>query len=317
VTARKRQDGAGAIADIGFAPAVGTPAGVEVMSLAELRERAAARMGKAGLGKPQRPTFHHLIALSSGSFWHTVDFTAYALKPGSWLWVRPGQVQQWGDLREAEGTLILFQRDFLDPATVAAARVDDPHAPVLQTFDIEDHRVLEMAANHLAAEFKALHGISLEAHVAVVRHLLAVLVLRLSQHSVSVGSPAPEPGATFVRFQDAVERDFTRTRRLEDYARALAYSPRTLSRATLAGAGVTAKEFIDRRVVLEAKRLLAHGDQSVSRIAAQLGFSSATNFSKYFHQRTGQAPIAFRAAVRGRSSENGRGDGLDRRRAGQ
>ncbi|MEU2281603.1 AraC family transcriptional regulator [Streptomyces sp. NPDC013178] len=317
MTVRKRHDRPREIADIGFAPAVGTPTGVEIMSLAELRERAAVRMGKAGLRAPQRPTFHHLITLSSGSLWHTVDFTAYALKPGSWLWVRPGQVQQWGDLAEAEGTLILFERDFLDPGAVAAARVDDPHAPVLRVPDPEDRDVLEMAVNHLALEFRALRGIQLEAHVAVLRHLLAVLVLRLSQRAAPVGSPAPDPGETFVHFRDAVERDFTRTRRLEDYARALGYSPRTLSRATLAGAGVGAKEFIDRRVILEAKRLLAHGDQSASRIAAQLGFTSATNFSKYFQQRTGQSPIAFRTTVRGRSAESGRGDVPGGGRAGR
>ncbi|MEU1513286.1 AraC family transcriptional regulator [Streptomyces sp. NPDC005811] len=308
MTVRKRLDSPREIADIGFAPAVGTPTGVEIMSLAELRERAPFRMGKAGLRQPQRPTFHHLVTLSSGTLWHTVDFTGYALKPGSWLWIRPGQVQQWGDLHEAEGTLILFERDFLDPGTVAAARLDDPHAPVLQIPDTEDRHALEMAVNHLALEFPALRGISLEAHMAVLRHLLAVLVLRLSQRTMPVGSPAPEPGETFVHFRDAVERDFTRTRRLEDYARALGYSSRTLSRATLAGAGVGAKEFIDRRVMLEAKRLLAHGSLPASRIAAQLGFTSATNFSKYFQQRAGQSPIAFRASVRGRSSESGRGD---------
>ncbi|TXS47901.1 AraC family transcriptional regulator [Streptomyces sp. uw30] len=301
----RKQRSSSEITDIGFAPPVSTPAGIEVMSLEELRQRAAVRMGETGLRAPQRPTFHHLITLSGGSLWHTVDFTGYALKPGSWLWVRPGQVQQWGDLHEAEGTLILFESDFLDPSTVTASRVDDPHAPVLQTPDPEDRDALAMAVKHLAMEFQGLHGISLEAHVAILRHLLAVLVLRLSQRTAQVGSPAPDPGETFVHFRDAVERDFTRTRRLEDYARALGYSPRTLSRAALAGAGVGAKEFIDRRVILEAKRLLAHGDQPASRIGAQLGFTSATNFSKFFHQRTGHSPTAFRAAMRGRSSKHG------------
>ncbi|NUR41018.1 MAG: AraC family transcriptional regulator, partial [Streptomyces sp.] len=32
--------------------------------------------------------------------------------------------------------------------------------------------------------------------------------------------------------------------------------------------------------------------------AGHLGFASATHFSKYFHQRTGQTPIAFRDTVR-------------------
>ncbi|MEU9288953.1 AraC family transcriptional regulator [Streptomyces sp. NPDC048275] len=317
MTVRKRQSKPREIADIGFAPAVGTPAGVEIMSLAKLRERAAVRMGRAGLRAPQRPTFHHLIALTSGSLWHTVDFTGYALEPGSWLWIRPGQVQQWGDLHEAEGTLVLFEGDFLDPATVAAARMDDPYARVLHVPGPEDRHALEMALNHLALEFQALRGISLESHVVVLRHLLAVLVLRLSQRTAPAGSPAPDPGETFLHFRDAVERDFTRTRRLEDYAQALGYSPRTLSRATLAGAGVGAKEFIDRRVILEAKRLLAHGDQPASRVAAQLGFTSATNFSKFFHQRTDQSPLAFRATVRGRSSEEGGSEPPGARRPGR
>ncbi|MFK0022617.1 helix-turn-helix domain-containing protein [Streptomyces sp. NPDC090798] len=317
MTVRKRQGTSREIADVGFAPAVGTPAGIEIISLADLRERSAVHMGEGRLQAPQRPTFHHLITLSSGSLWHTVDFTGYALEPGSWLWTRPGQVQQWGNLDDAEGTLVLFEGDFLDPATVAAARMGDLYAPTLQVPGPEDRHALEMAVDHLALEFRALRGISLEAHVAVLRHLLAVLVLRLSQRTAPVGSPAPAPGETFLHFRDAVERDFTRTRRLEDYARALGYSPRTLSRAALTGAGVGAKEFIDQRVVLEAKRLLAHGNQPAARVAAQLGFSSATNFSKFFHQRTGQSPIAFRATVRGRSSEDGGSEAPDARRPGR
>ncbi|MEU8905716.1 hypothetical protein [Streptomyces mirabilis] len=59
---------------------------------------------------------------------------------------------------------------------------------------------------------------------------------------------------------------------------------------------------------MEAERLLAHGDQPVSRIAAQFGFTSATNSSKYFHQLIGQSPISSRATVHRRSSEDGRGE---------
>jgi DNA-binding CsgD family transcriptional regulator len=33
---------------------------------------------------------------------HTVDFTGYTLEPGPWLWVRPGQVEQWLDQASAE-----------------------------------------------------------------------------------------------------------------------------------------------------------------------------------------------------------------------
>ncbi|WP_233413485.1 AraC family transcriptional regulator [Nucisporomicrobium flavum] len=266
---------------------------MEVMTLAQLR----ARTGHPVPGAPQRPTFHHLLTVSRGTLRHTVDFTGYTLTAGTWLWVRPGQVQQWGQLDDVDGTLVLFQPDFLPPDS-GAAGLDNAYAPVLhEAAGDEAHRLLD-ATEHLTRAFISPGGLPLEVHQAVLRHLLAVLVLRLTHLGTPSGSPAPEPNDTFLRLRDAVERDFTRTRRLEDYARALGYSARTLSRATQAATGVNAKEFIDRRVVLQARRLLAHSDDTAAQIATRLGFTSATNFSKYFHQRTGTTPIAFRAAVR-------------------
>lgn len=183
---KNRHDAARGVPEISFAAPAGTPAGVEVLSLG-LRHRVPGER----LAAPQRPDFHHLIALTGGTLWHTVDFTAYALEPGSWLWVRPGQVQQWGDLTHAEGTLILFRQDFLDPATATGARTEDPHAPVLRRPLPEDARALRLAADHLATEFQALGRLPLEIHTAALRHLLAVLVLRLAHLTAPRRQPRP------------------------------------------------------------------------------------------------------------------------------
>ena len=56
----------------------------------------------------------------------------------------------------------------------------------------------------------------------------------------------------------------------------------------------------DERIVLEAKRLLSHADSSVAEIATQPGFADPSNFSTYFHRRTGLTPGAFRG--RGRAT---------------
>ncbi|MER8186933.1 AraC family transcriptional regulator [Kitasatospora sp. NPDC094015] len=285
------------IREVDFTAPAGVPSGVEVMSFPLLRARLPAR----SLTGPQRPSFHQLLAPTRGVLRHSVDFTGHLLHPGSWLWIRPGQVQQWHRLDDTDGTVVLFRAEFLDPVTTATARLDDPFAPVALRPDEQDVPRLRMACDHLRLEFDALGRLPLEVHTAALRHLLAVLVLRLSHLAAPTGAPAAgEPDETFVRFREAVERDFARSHRVEDYAHRLGYAPRTLTRATRAAAGVGAKEFIDRRIVLEARRLLAHGDHSAARISQQLGFSSATNFSKYFHQRTGQSPIAFRTAVRDR-----------------
>ncbi|MEU7157297.1 AraC family transcriptional regulator [Streptomyces chrestomyceticus] len=357
------QDAAESIPEVPFTAPAGRPAGVEVLTLAELRDRADA----CALAVPHRPDFHHLLVVDSGHLRHTVDFRKYELSANDWMWVRPGQVHHFGDLSGAEGRLVLFESGFLDPVTAAAARLEDWFGPAAHRPEGEEAQAVESALRHLHQEFGALRGLPLETHIEVLRHLLAVLVLRAARLSVrdegmrdegawsrgawgggawggdgvpggsgsgvrdrgargggvrgpraregGAGGPGARDGRaadggghgsgvceaseTFLRFRDAVERGFTRSRRVEDYARALGYSSRTLSRATAAATGVGAKEFIDRRVVLEAKRLLAHGDQTAARIAVRLGFADAANFAKFFQHRTGSTPISFRTEVRG------------------
>lgn len=284
-------DARDAIPKVSFNAPPGTPSGVDVMSLSELRRRVGG-----GFTAPQRADFHHLIATATGTLRQEVDFATYDASPGSWLWVRPGQVQKWGDLTDVEGYLVLFERDFLDPATVVMARLEALGNPVL--YDAVDDHAVGLAVEHLAHEFRTAFGTSpLNVHIATLRHLLSVLVLRLA-HQPGALVAQSETGDTFRRFRDAVERDFTTTHHVADYAKSIGYSPRTLNRATASAVGTTAKELIDDRVMLEAKRRLAHSDDTAARIAAHLGFSSATNFAKYFQSRSGQSPIRFRNAVR-------------------
>ncbi|NVK76904.1 helix-turn-helix domain-containing protein [Streptomyces morookaense] len=280
------------ILDLAYQAPPGTPAGVEVLTLAGLRTRAPEGM----LPAPQRLDFHQIIAVDSGTTVHTVDFTGHRLEAGSVLWVRPGQVQQHGDVSAIEGTVILVQPGFLPPGTAVAAVADDPFRPVLLRPAGEDREAIFCAVRHLAADFRTGAGLPADVHREILRHLLSALVLRLDRIDAAERSAAPADA--FVRFRAAVERDFARSHRVADYAQALGYSPRTLARATLAAAGVGAKEFVDRRVMLEAKRLLAHSGLPAARIAERLGFDDAANFAKFFQHREGVAPGAFRAALR-------------------
>ncbi|MEV0382631.1 helix-turn-helix domain-containing protein [Nonomuraea sp. NPDC050643] len=283
-------------------PAAGA-VGVEVMPIAELRRRLHRHGGAdgardaEGAGRAQRPDFHLLLMVEQGLLWHMVDFADYAVTDSTLLWVRPGQVERFGDLGAAIGTLVLFQPDFLDPATAADVRLDDPFGRTLWQITGEDAAALHRALDHLAHEYGTT-PMPAPTRSAILQRLLAVLLLRLTQATAPVGTLPAEHAETFQRFRAAVETDFTRARDVGHYARALGYSPRTLTRAALAAlaaAGVGAKEFIDRRVVLEAKRLLAHGDQPVAAVGTHLGFLDTSNFVKYFVQRAGTTPATFRS----------------------
>jgi AraC-like DNA-binding protein len=99
-------------------------------------------------------------------------------------------------------------------------------------------------------------------------------------------------------FRDEIEEHFRSRHRVSQYAARLGYSTRTLNRLARQNAGVSAKQLIDERVVLEAKRQLSHADASVAEIAEQLGFDDASNFSTWFRRNAGTTPGAFRAGTR-------------------
>ncbi|MGW7576993.1 AraC family transcriptional regulator [Streptomyces sp. NPDC054765] len=285
------------VTEVPFRATAGAPPGAEVLGFADLLARARGH----GIDPYaiKRLAFHELIMVRTGTLRCSVDFTEHELTPGSWLWVRPGQISRYrSDLTLAEGTVILFLPGFLSPATVDAARVDRPDGQLPLTPRGAQADALRHVLELLENEYRQLAALPLEVHIEVLRHLLAVLVLRLSRVRGAQG--ADEAGsAAFRSFQQAVERDFARTHRVEEYARELGYSVRTLTRATLAAAGCGAKRYIDDRVLLEAKRLLVHTDLTATAVGDRLGFPDATVFTKFFRQRAGETPATFRNHARG------------------
>lgn len=286
------ENGHSEISKVHYRPPSAHIGGIEVLSLAELDRRLATR---PGLESPQRTDFHQLLAVQDGTLRHMVDFAEHTAGPGEWLWVRPGQVQRFRDLTRASGHLVLFQSSAVDPDTATQTRLDDPFGLTRWDLSPEDADAAREALTHLAHAFDPARPTPSPARSRILSHLLAALLLQLTHPATPLGSPAPEgEEKTFLDFRSAVEEHFTRTRQVSDYARALGYSPRTLTRATKAATGISAKEYIDNRVTLEARRLLVHGQDPVARIATSLGFDDASNFVKYFAHRTDTTPTAFR-----------------------
>ena len=130
-------------------------------------------------------------------------------------------------------------------------------------------------------------------------HSLATLLLQLTLVEPTGRAPTTHPTHEgFGWFRDHLEEHFHHWHKVSEYADRLGYSPRTLNRLARRHTGLSAKEMIDERVVLEARRLLAHGDASVAEIAEQLGFDDASNFSSWFRRQSQTTPGAFRAQSR-------------------
>jgi AraC-like DNA-binding protein len=228
-----------------------------------------------------------------------VDFTEYEATAGDLLWIRPGQVHRFSRTSEYRGTVLTMQPGFLPRATVEATGLYRYDLPPLLRPDAAQLAGLRDSLGQLRREYEDTETLPLSLHTAVLRHSLTAFLLRLAHLAASTAESVRQTSdSTFTLFRDAVEKDFATNHSVSAYADALGYSRRTLVRAVRGATGDTPKAFIDKRVVLEAKRLLAHTDLPIGRVGAAVGFPDAANFSKFFHQHTDQTPAAFRAELR-------------------
>ncbi|MFD9316495.1 helix-turn-helix domain-containing protein [Streptomyces sp. NPDC060053] len=256
----------------------------------------------APLDRVHRIDFHVVMLFDDGPVRHMIDFAEHEARAGDVLWIRPGQVHRFSKSSGYHGTVLTMQPGFLPRATVEAAGLYRYDLPPLLHPDEPQLAGLRAALTYLRGEYDdggADGTLPLSLHTAVLRHSLTAFLLRLAHLAASSAEAArSRADTTFTLFRDAVERDFATNHSVSAYADALGYSRRTLVRAVRAATGETPKGFIDKRVVLEAKRLLAHTDLPIGRVGASIGFPDPANFSKFFQLHTGNTPVAFRAELR-------------------
>ncbi|MDX2697764.1 helix-turn-helix domain-containing protein [Streptomyces ipomoeae] len=251
------------------------------------------------LERTHRIDFHVVMLFDDGPVTHMIDFTEYEADAGDLLWIRPGQVHRFSRTTEYRGTVLAMQPGFLPRATVEATglyRYDLP--PLLHPGEARLTGLRDSLAQ-LRREYADTTTLPFSLYTAVLRHSLTAFLLRLAHLAAdSAEASRRQADTTFTRFRDAVERDFATNHSVSAYADTLGYSRRTLVRAVRAATGETPKGFIDKRVILEAKRLLAHTDLPIGRVGAAVGFPDSANFSKFFHLHTGTTPVVFRAETR-------------------
>lgn len=285
------------ITSVGFNPPRDTRLAVEAMTIDDLRSRAPADHFK----KLQRADFYRLIGVLEGHTHHMVDFSSFAAQPKDWLLVKPGQVFRYDFSRHWSGWLLVFRPDSLFVVrrgrTVEESdllrRVEDLTS--LRSMDNEQHDW----TNHSLRQMQRDAGLTADVALRneLLRLQLANTLLRLSMWQSSdtvAGTYKAVEQAKYRRFRTLLNTDFAANHQVQHYANALGMSEKTLSRVCVASTGVPAKTVITQRLVLEAKRLLAHTTTAVQTIGCDLGFEEATNFIKFFRKETGITPLTFR-----------------------
>lgn len=286
------------IIDLNFRPPSDSHLEVEVLGIDELRKRAPL----AHFSQWLRADFFRLYAVRSGSTQPMVDFVQQPLELGDWMLVHPGQVLKY-DFRQAwSGNLVVFQRQALWEERLAHAQQSSLGAQLalaqgcVWRLSRTQHQQMLQCVQTLRTDMAV--GTPLGVRNEVLRLQLTALFLRLmALPRQEVQAQTPTASHAYARFVLLLEEQFARHHQVAYYADKLGAHEKTLGRVIRAHAGpqMSAKKCIAQRILLEAKRLLAHTNQPVQAIGITLGFDDSSNFIKFFRKHMGVSPLVFRS----------------------
>ena len=95
-------------------------------------------------------------------------------------------------------------------------------------------------------------------------------------------------------FNELIEQHFTTHRDVHFYAAALHTHPNNLNHIVKKATGLTAKQMLTNRLIIEAKYLLVSTSLSVKEIAYELGFEDPNYFHAFFKKEQQATPVHYR-----------------------
>jgi len=183
----------------------------------------------------------------------------------------------------ADGALLPMQAQTILPLDIPTMVTGSGDNPLWQR--------LASLMDHLADEYREGRP-GMEKALAALAAVALTDIARLAQESPAAMKAGPAALAT--DFRRLVDRHFRDNWPVERYMEALGTTPHLLAKACRAAFGLSVKEFITERRMLEAKRLLLFTVRSVEDIAYEVGLDDAAYFSRFFKSRMGLPPGEWR-----------------------
>lgn len=240
---------------------------------------------------------HQLLVLLEGGAEIRYENTVETVRGPALLFVPAGTVHAFQFESDTRGFVVTLAVTHLDelgrrePAFLAL--FDSPSTLAITRSALEDLE-LEDALKHLHREFLW----SARARTAAAEaRLVTVLVAALRAVDELTTSRREQRGpraALVARFRRAIETHFRSGWPVNRYAKALGVTPSKLRSACLEVTAKAPTRLLHDRLILEAKRNLRYTHLTIAETAYDLGFSDPAYFSRFFSERVGESPAAFR-----------------------
>lgn len=248
---------------------------------------------------------YKIFCVEEGSGVYQVDFKKIEIQDAGLFFLSPGQVLSVDMEKMKYAYQICFDKDFycvethgkeiacngllfnnVHRATMLALSKEE-----LQTFKV----IIQAMISELKAPSQAAHQAMLETQLRFfLIHALRIMEKR--RPNVEEEKIDAAPSRLVADYIALVEKHFTKTHAISDYAEQLFVEAKSLAKHLQAHGYPTPKQVLYDRIMLQAKRDLRFSDKTVKEIAFDMGFEDPAYFSRLFSKQEGLSPNAYRKA---------------------
>lgn len=242
-------------------------------------------------GLTHRKTHYFLIFMLEGLTRHGVDLQQFDVKDNELLFILPHQIHQLPPTKQGTS---YFKLGFDESCL---SRLPKQYPFLLNPFNRQKIRFTPAAAARLNAIFGLLQDLLGDMNTSpelILAHLNSLLTEINAAYFSADKNPADDRLSKYISFKHFVENNLTDHPTIQDVAGKLSLNPNSLYNIVKHYSGLSPKEFITNRLILEAERRLCYAEtSSIKELAYGLGFNDPEYFSRLFKKVTGKTIAAF------------------------
>ncbi|MDR1680434.1 MAG: helix-turn-helix transcriptional regulator [Prevotellaceae bacterium] len=229
----------------------------------------------------------------------SINFKKHTLKAGSTLMVLPSLVCRF----EHQSSDFMLEGFFFSFDFFAGVVLPSDFKALFQIGLCPCREItkadMAILRNHYRSIVEAYQHVELAYRVHIIRGLLfAMLLFIVSRYKgdagVAYAGTLTRQEELTARFAALLSIYYKSERRVSFYAGKLCVSSKYLSQVTRIATGRSAMQWINSRIITEAKLLLRTTSMSVLQVSEELNFPNPSFFGQFFRKHTGITPYKFR-----------------------
>lgn len=246
--------------------------------------------------KPHKLSFNAIIVFFKGKGVHTVDFIPYSYTEGTVFFVAKDQIQNFKINPDSDGYILYFTDSFFNRLIV-----NEDLNMLYEIFDyIYYPSKIQLDSTIYEDVLKLIQVLEKEFSIKkdtykelILRPLLQAMILKLSRERLAQRLPLEQKDKSLYLQFKKLSLDHNYTVHVNDYAKKLGVSSKTLTNMLNKYLGKSAKKYLDEHIILQIKRLLLDENLTIENIADRLCFDEPTNMVKFFKRHEGLTPSEF------------------------